>query len=539
MKKRSFIFWCTLLVTMLLRYGYYGLAYFPVVDDHNMYGIFSMLSPGQALYQYRMYTTRPLAALLDAFVISRLWGKLWMVLLLLTILHFLSCYLIYLILKKNNMETGTILTVTFALLPLGIDATYWIPASSRIVTGMFFALLSFFLYMKYIEKDNLKDRHASFYLTGFAVTNLASLGFYEQVIAFSFIGSMALIAVNFKRQRNKWVSAIPIVNTAAIGLFYFWFRNTGNMAERGQLINGNFYQHSIDVLKKISGLMINTSAGIIKHGAVNGAKLLLSDRAVVFILLAVLASVILGVFFSKEKINTSWRVHVTKLIVGFVLVILPFAPFFVLQATRIVYRNAYMSIAGVGLIAEGAAGILFHKWSFKVLRGVVAGIVVFVFLLCSVAELNDYRAVSGIDRKITANLAVALEEAAGQDWTKRDIVVFNTSRLYVSTTSRHLSNCTASDWQLAGAMRSYLRLKDPLVMEPVVNEKKTAISREMLEKGVFAGLDSEGRAFPLIGEWTPEGTLDLQRTDGTLFGRAILLDNDTMIKFTAATEHTG
>lgn len=539
MKKHNLLFWCTLICTMILKYGYYGFTYFPVVDDHNMYGIFSMLSPAQVLSHYRMYTTRPLAALLDTYIISRLWGNLWMILLLFTVLHFFCCYFIYLILMKNNIKTGTILAITFALLPLGVNASYWIAASSRIVAGLFFALLSFFLYMQYIEKSNRQERKAPIYLIGFAVTNLISLGFYEQVIAFSFIGGMLLIVVNFKRLKSKWVSLIPVVNIAIIGFYYFWFRDTGNMANRGQLLSGSYIQHTIEVFDKIRELTINVPASMIKHGTINGAQLLLSDRAVVFSLLAVIVSILFGIFFAHEKLTTIWKGLIIKVVVGFALVILPFAPFFVLQTTWIVHRNAFISIIGVGLIAEGGAGILFSKWDLKVFRGIVAGMVVFVFLLCNVAEVNDYRNVAEMDSKITANMAVALEEAAGQEWINRDIVVFNTKKLYVSTTSRHLSNCTGVNWALAGAMCSILRLNAPLSVETVATGMTMAISRERLEECVFVGMDSEGRSFPLIGEWRSIPELELRRTDGAVFGEVEVLDNNAMIKFTLTTEHTG
>ena len=539
MKKRNPLFWCTLLFTMILKYGYYGFTYFPVLDDHNMYGILSMLSPAQAFSQYAMYTTRPLAVLLDTYVISKLWGGLWIALLLFTILHFFCCYLVYLILMKNNIKTGTILAVTFALLPLGVEAGYWIAASSRIVAGLFFALLSFLLYMKYIEKNNLQQGHARLYLLGFAVTNLFSLGFYEQVIAFSFVGIIFLMAVNFKRQKNKWISLIPIVNIAIIGLYYFLFRNMGNMSDRGQLLSGRYIQHTVEVIKRIRELTINSPASMIKHGAINGAQLILSDTAVIFTLLAVIVSIMFGIFFAHEKLTISWKGFVIRLVAGLALVILPFAPFFILQSTWIVHRNAFVSIVGLGLIAEGVAGILFSKWDLKVFRGIIVGIVVFVFLLCNVVEVNDYRNVSRIDNEITANLAAVLEDTAGQEWINRDIVVFNTKKVYIDTTSRRLSNCTATNWGLAGAMRSILRLKSPLSIETAATGMTIAISREKLSASVLIGMDSEARAFPIIGEWKSETELELRRTNGAVFGKVEVVNDNTMIKFTVTTEHTG
>lgn len=522
------LFWGVLLFSMLLKYGYYGFTYFPTIDDHNMYGVFSMMPPLDALLRYNMYATRPLAVLLDTYVISRLWGNLWIILLAFTLLHFISSYLIYKIFEKNNVKTGAVLAIIFSLMPLGNDATYWIAASSRIVTGLFFAVLSFFLYMQYIEKSNRQKPRTYLYIAGFAVTNLISLGFYEQVIAFSFIGILLLIAVNFRRQKNKWISVIPFVNITILGSYYLMFGGTGNIASRGQLLRGEYIQHTINVYKRIKELMTVVPGSLIKHGAINGVQLLFADRAVVYTLLAILVSAALGVFCAREKSADSWKTSVIKFVTGLYLVFLPFAPFFVLQVIWIVHRNAFISIIGVGLIVESLAGTLFSKWDLKIFRGIAAGVAVFVFILGNVAEINDYRNISRIDNEIVANLANALEEAKGQDWINYEVIVFNTKPIYIKTTSRHFSNSTGSKWALAGAMRSILRQRSLIMLDLVVEGQKVLINRDKLEKCVFIGMDSERRAFPLKGEWKSDGELELWLENKELFGKVKTFEDNTI-----------
>lgn len=524
------IFWGVLLFAMLLKYGYYGFNYFPTVDDHNMYGIYSLIPPLDALLGYEMYTTRPLAVLLDIFVISKFWGNLWIILLTFTLLHFISSILIYKVFKKNNVKTGAVLTVIFSLMPLGNDATYWIAASSRIVTGLFFAVLSFFLYMRYIEKSDKKESHICLYIAGFAVTNLISLGFYEQVIAFSFVGILLLMLANFKRQKNKWICVIPFINIAIIGSYYLKFSSSGNMASRGLLLSSEYTRHTINVFKKIRELMTVAPGSQIKHGIINGTELLLADRAVLYTLLVILVSVALGVFYAREKAADSWKAIAVKFVIGLFLIVLPFAPFFALQTLWIVYRNAFISIIGIGLVVESLAGALFSKWNLKVFRGVAAGVAVFVFIIGNVAEVSDYRNISLIDHEIAMNLSKALEEAEGQDWSNYEVIVFNTKPIYITPTSKHFSNITAVDWALTGAMRSIHRRPEKLnMLTPVAAGQKALLSRDQLDQCILIGMDSERKAFPLQGEWTSNSELELRLRSEELFGTVKVFEDDTII----------
>jgi hypothetical protein len=266
---------------------------------------------------------------------------------------------------------------------------------------------------------------------------------------------------------------------------------------------------------------------LIKQGVLNGAQLLLADRAVIYTLLAILVSAALGIFYAREKAADSWKASVIKFVTGLFFVFLPFAPFFVLEVIWIVYRNAFISIIGVGLIVESLAGVLFHKWDLKILRGIAASVAVFVFILGNAAEVNDYCNISRIDHEIVANLAEALEEAKGQDWNNYRVVVLNTKFIYITPTSRHFSNITGRDWALTGAMFSILRRTDLKAFYPVAVGQKVSISRDMLEKCIFIGMDSERRAFPLQDEWKSDGELELWLENEELFGKVKTFEDNT------------
>lgn len=557
------LFWIVLFFSMLLKYGYYGFVYFPTVDDHNMYGVFSMMSPLDALLRYKMYTTRPLAVLLDTYVISRFWGNLWVILLAFTLMHFISCWLIYKIFQMNNLRTGAGLAVIFALLPLANDAAYWIAASSRIVAGLFFALLSFYLFMKYIEYTGTGNKiegnadtsagrsskwRSCLYIAAFAVTNLISLGFYEQVIAFSFIGILALMVVNFKRFKFKWIVLIPLLNIAVLGAYYVKFSNTGNMASRGTLLKGDYIHHTINVYKRIKELMTTVPASQLKHGVINGANLLMNDKAVVYILLALAVSAVIGIFYAREDVNATVKKSIAKFLIGLFLIFLPFAPFFVIQLIWIVHRNTFISIIGMALVIESLADAFFGRfepWSrfkgndqkpsaaprfpdlfLRILRGIAAGLIVFVFLLGNAAELHDYKNISEIDNEIVHNIAGTLEKVKGHDWNKYEAVIFNTKPIYITPTSRHFSNSTGSDWALTGAASSILRQHSISMLYPVADGKTLQMSREKFKQCTLIGMDDKRNTFPLKSEWKSGTELELKLVDGSLFGKVDISEED-------------
>jgi hypothetical protein len=516
------VFWGILLFAVLLKYGYYGLTYFPTIDDHNMYGVFSMMSPVDALLKYKMYTTRPLAVLLDTFVISRLWGYLWIILLLFTLMHFASSYLVYKVFEKNSIRTGAVLAIVFSMMPLSNDATYWIAASSRLIPGLFFSVLSFYLYMQYLERSTERKPRTALYAAGFALSNLVSLGFYEQIIAFSFIGILLLMAVNFKRQGNKWVDIIPFANIAITGAFYAAFSSSGNMASRGQLLQGDYIQHTINVYKRIKELLTTVPASLIKHGTINGIQMLLADGAIIFVLLAAAVSAGLGILYAREKVSDTWKGSAIKFFVGLFLVFLPFAPFFVLQVIWIVYRNAFISLIGVGLIIESLAGVFFMRRDLKIPRGIIAGAVVFLFLLGNVAEMKDYRSIAQIDREIVTNTAEAMKQEKGQDWSNYEAVVFNTKPVYITPTSKHFSNCTGAGWAYTGAMSSILRQRSLKAFNPVADGQPVPVDAEKLKQCVLLGLDAERKVLPLTGEWKSDSELELRLESGEVFGKVSL-----------------
>lgn len=521
------IFWVLLFFSMIIKYSYYGFTYFPVVDDHTMYGLFKLLTVKEVLTGFKMYTTRPVATLLDACIISRLWDYNWVILLFFVLLHFWTCYLIYSVCEKNQLKFGIMATIIFAFFPLGSEASYWIAASSRIVFGIFFACISFFLFMKYIEKNKDFYKYSWVYLLAFAITNLISMGFYEQIIVFSFFGILVLIIINYKKLKYRWIGIIPSMNLLIILMYYKYFSNTGNVANRGQLVKSNFIIHTKQVWKEIIKLFSIKSINMIKNGFINAIQLIFTDKAFTFLALVAILSIALSIIYSREKVSYTWKNSMVKFFCGTILFVIPFAPFFLLENFIIANRNAFVSLVGMGLMFESFVSLIFLKKDFPVLRGLICCIIVFCFILVNISEVYNYKMVYEIDREIVTNIYYIrsnLDQPPGRT------VVFNTKSLYFTPTSEHFSNCTGSDWALSGAMYSIIGKTHGMgYYYPVKDGNMIPINIEELKKATLMGMDENRKVNLLMLEQDNDKTFKLITDDGRYFGKLVEQSNNTYI----------
>ena len=146
-------FWFTFIGLMLIKYGYYGFEYFPVLDDWIQYGGYPFYPDifQDVILEMKTYTARPLASLSDPYIWGQFWGMMGIPFLIITLLHAASGYFLYKVLAAQKLFVGMPFLVVYGLLPLGSEATYWISASSRIVVGVFWMALALFLLSLYVD----------------------------------------------------------------------------------------------------------------------------------------------------------------------------------------------------------------------------------------------------------------------------------------------------------------------------------------------------------------------------------------------------
>lgn len=510
----AYIFWATLLLTMIARYTYLGLNYYPVLDDNNMYGfIFNSYTSKEAFI--RLATSRPIAYFFDCFIISRLWRDMWIVLIMITILHWLCCIILFKIFGMLNINIGYFSIIYFALAPFSTEATYWISASSRLVIGLFFSLSSIYILVACVTCKRITSKQKLFiYYSLFWLLNLLSMGFYEQITVISFIIPVIIFVFYYKKLKHKWVIALSFFNISIFVFYYKYFNNVGQIASRGQLISGGFLSHTKNVIKAIRNLAFNEQWLMIKNGIARGLELVVSNGY--WLIILIITVVILSICSSISLKSTNNNKNIAKkLILSFILFFLPFAPFFVLDKIYIANRNVFLSLFSIGILVETLLCVAFKWDKMKIGVSIINGVMCALFLLTNVSEINDYRNVSMIDQEIVTNLAHAYSQADenGKDGT----LLFNAKDIYTDVTQKHFSNCTAADWALTGAVQSLANDIPFGVVHPIKKEVPINIPIIPEINYSYYGINENLEIFHLDGAWSGEDLI-LKKDDGSVFG---------------------
>lgn len=419
-----------LLAVNVIKFGFFGFQYFPVLDDYIQYHNYSLYDNllRDVFQRAGTLCTRPLAGLLDAFLWSRFWGHMGLALLAITVLHVMAVWLLYCVFARTGVPCGRIFLAVCTLYPLLTEGTYWISASSRLVVGLFFAALAAFLLCRYL------DGSRAWNLAGFAVCNLISYGFYEQVIAVSCLLALFVLWAG----RRKWhLAAIPLGNLILVGLYYLSCRSAGVNTARSAL-SLDFLAHLGSIWEQVSAALGQFHWALLKNSFIRGLELL-SGRW--WYLAAIGLSAVL--FAASGGTDSSSRSR-RKAALALLLIAVPFAPFLILEDCHISFRNVWLPFIGFAMLAD----MVFSAHTARVAAGVLAA----CCLVCNVSELADYRAVYLADRAICTQIVPFVGDGS------RPVYLVGAKPSYVSLSSyfhEHIHNVTQSDWALTGAVRSY------------------------------------------------------------------------------------
>lgn len=514
--------WPVFFAINLLKFGYYGYQYLPISDDNNMYGTFAAMSPVKALSTYKMYTTRPVAAFLDAFVWSRFWNHLGIALFLMTLLLALSCWLLYEVFRKSGFHLGISAMVLITLLPYGSEASYWLAASSRIILGFFTVALSLYIFCVGLESAGDRRQSILHFLLFFLV-NLISYGFYEQTLVMGFVLTMLIFAANWRRIMNRWLLLIPFVNLGIIGFWYKIFSSQGNMSTRGQMVSENVNEHFDKVTKAIQKVWELNNRELLQDGFAKGMGLVLSDGGYLFLGMVILLSIAVFPMAFHEPSSTGLKRNMLLLVAGVILFLAPFAPFYPIKLIWITNRNLFPSFLGLGLVVDGLINILAGRGPLRILKGALVCATVFILLISNVYELSYYRNLGRTDAEIVAKLgAMPLDEFFNKG---RPLVLLNTKPYYEKTLSVRISNCTGTDWALLGAINVQLPGKKATSAYVFPDQGyATPLKAETLQKAIVLGMDDERNIFPLHREATDGRFVYFSTADGMDFGSLELLE---------------
>ncbi len=523
-KDSKLLMWISVFFLIIVKYSYYSYTYYPIADDNNMYGIFRRSKDivSDIIVKYDTYTIRPIAtSILDPYVWSKMWDCLGLALLIITVLHFLSCFFIYKIFEKSGLNMGLITIIVFTLLPCGSEATYWISASTRIVVGMFFMSLAFFCFCKFTDYS-----YDYLWFLGFIIFHLISLGFYEQLIVLNIFVMLILYISHWKKINKKWIIIFPIFNYVLIIMWYKMFSDRGNVATRGELIKSEFLPHLNKVLLQTQDLFVKNIRSLYEEGIIGGFTILSANKSYDFILFMLFLSFIVFYISYNEKFSNIYGKNIFKIFLGITLILVPLLPFAFLKIIWICNRNLFLGFIGLGLIIESILNMFLSRTKMLLtIRSALISLLTFVFLVGNIYELTFYQKVYSIDKEITYKISSLLD-------TKKDksVILFNTQPSYVNTKFKRIENCTAADWMLVGSLKAQRENCINLVFaKSIPKDLYIDIEYNKVKSSLILGIDNNLNIFPLEIFEVNRNMAILYNTIGGNFG--VLDYNPTRLRF--------
>lgn len=443
MKKSRILIFAVLLICMVCRYSFSGLQYYPTMDDNNQYGIYHLRSDNiyeNVIRHYQSYHVRPLAFFTDAYIFSFFWNHMYLLLFIMIVLHFATAVMFQQIMEKFHLSFGFLGTILFTLSPFLVQATYWISASSRLVLSLFFCIASIRLFIFYLEKPR---KSTDFLLVvAMILLNLLSVGYYEQTIVFNFVFFLFVI---YQEKKPKFM-AIPIFSTVVIGAYYAMSMMNHTMQERGNINLQNIGAHIITTIGSMIKKFILLQGQILGNGIVFGTK-----HFIILLFTLILTGVL--VFLMQKEKDEPRTMCGKSFLLGLVLFVVPFAPFFILQDSYVDVRNFYISYLGLGLMVASIYEILLaHIPHREIFHLVVISVCVLVFLLGNAAEVSNYREIWAFDNLVTAKIVEAVDEKVFEN-KEAFSVDYDTSLLDFKKDNQIARSVLEEDWALMGKIQ--------------------------------------------------------------------------------------
>ena len=434
-----------------------GLEYFPQLDDYIQYHNYSSAESFQALQQATgLLASRPLAGLADYF----LWGPMfdhmiWGVALI-SLLYEGTALLFWRILGRY-FRLSPLFPVVMTLLPLGVEGTYWMSASTRVVVGMFFGALAAWAFLHWLDGDGIG------WLPLYLALQLVPFGFYEQagILSVTLTVGTAILELLLNRRGLKRCT-VSLWGVPALGLYFLFthmMASGGVYSSRAEIILpvSRYYWTVFfpDIMGQIRDVFLKGGFLTLAKGFVRSLRLIPSG-----LLLCVLGVLALCVLFGwlalRQREERGKSRTGLALLSGLLLAAGPVSLFLVLGNPWFSLRGAVTSFPGIALIVDA---LVLWLWDRLSLRreglAVLAAAVAFVFCVAGASEIVDYRYTNYYDWKAAQQVIENLK-VRGQNSSFGRVGILNLEPSYLPDQNffwhEHIHGCTESEWAFAGLL---------------------------------------------------------------------------------------
>ncbi|MDR0930392.1 MAG: glucosyltransferase domain-containing protein [Clostridiales bacterium] len=376
-------------IAILLTRAIIGFKYLPFADDWFLYmGDAPIITPEKI-------AIRPLAALVDVFVLIPLRNHLWIPSLFLTLLLALTAIMLVKILRKNKVYVGGLFLIILTIFPLTIEGTYWLCAAMRIIISLFLVTSSAWFIVKWSQSDKV------WWLIPSLICAIASVFFYETFLPVMIIFLMYLVwQTNGKTLAWQRILAysIPLIATA---LFLAWYTNHTNSAEistRGGFIKGDIIGHTIDVLFALRSVFVTVGKNIVWQGFITFMR----QGYYVFYIITAIASAALG-YFSALYMRQRGK-GLRGIIVAIILIGAGLSMPFVLELIRMPTRMVYSAFFGIALLIDVVLGWVLHGKVGRIIYGAIIACTCFICVSATSYQVELYNRASNIDYYVAEQL---------------------------------------------------------------------------------------------------------------------------------------
>lgn len=507
-----------------VRFLYFGFQYFPQLDDYIQHHNYA--EQGSLLYLIKklgFLAARPLAGILDVTLWSWLWPCAIVGVLLICVMYAYAAVEFQKLFSKL-FGTSSFFCIIFALLPLGIEGTYWMSASTRIVPGLLLAALSAKYFHRFLEDGGKRNLIIAF------VCQFLTFCFYEQAAVLSCALNL-LLGLLYIRDSKRWL--LSFLCFAAAGLYFLCTALSGPSPlydGRTSIIlpkPGYYFDTFLpELLSQLKSAFLGGGYYTFVYGFIRGVMRILKDGAWLWCLCVLAVCIFFG-YVSAHTHKEGRGKYLAPLGIGILLILAPLAPFFIIENPWFSFRGTVTSFAGIALVIDCLVRLITRNSRATV--AVLGSFVACVFCICSVSEIADYRSTYEADQRVVGTIAKLAKDYP--DGGK--IAILNVDPSYVSELNsnyhEHIVGVTESSWALTGAIRCYNDNQEEWITYVPISLKKDPIYKkwEYAEKTIGSMdavylYDYEANTLEALKvTYIGNGNFELYFADGEKYGTVV------------------
>ena len=448
-----------LFVLLMARACAVGIQYWPQLDDyiqHHNYAAKFTFSQLQEVVG--VLSSRPLAGLADYFVWTPLFGQMIVGAAIISALYVVATLLLKAVLERY-VPVGPLFPVVMVLLPLGVEGTYWMSASTRVVCGLFFAALAAWTFGKWLDSGNW------WWAVGFCVLMPLPFGFYEQsaVLAMTLALGMGLLELGNHWKRS--VLALWSLPAAALYFMVIGMLSTGGVyASRTEFMlpwyPGYWSSFFPSILWQMKTVFLDANVFILTKGLARGAGLIFTEGRFLWLIGVTLLCVLFGWLWIQTQGTKKEDTNLPlALLMGVLLTLAPLTLFLILDNPWFSLRGAVTSFPGLALLCDSLVLALWNGRRFQQIGPtVVACMAAIWFSIAGMSEMADYRDTYRNDQKAADAVLARLPEDFPTPESREGVRVgiLGVEPTFLADQNfyyhEHGAGCTESSWAMMGLL---------------------------------------------------------------------------------------